>query len=190
MIEFQSLTIRAFKLDLEDRGENYAQLATYLGTLPESPHGFLLDDKTYLRAGLPTPVSGNSALMLSETRYRSHFRIVGDRSVHYGAFSSSGMSAPPAAAPQTSALAASEVAIRRAPRRWNTARTRQSGDARSRIIPRIVARNLRHRHRRQTTRWRPNANGSLALWGPRGPRGRVGAPATCCVAAFLRRSLP
>ena len=99
MIEFQSLTIRAFKLDLEDRGENYAQLATYLGTLPESPHGFLLDDKTYLRAGLPTPVSGNSALMLSETRYRSHFRIVGDRSVHYGAFSLSGMSAPPAAAP-------------------------------------------------------------------------------------------
>ena len=104
MIEFQSLTVRAFKLDLEDKGENYGQIATYLGTLPQSPHFFTLDDKITFRAGLPVPVSGNTALMLAGTRYRPHFRVMGDRSVHYGSFSSGSSgaaSAPPPVAATT-----------------------------------------------------------------------------------------
>ncbi|UOQ69968.1 methyltransferase domain-containing protein [Hymenobacter cellulosilyticus] len=36
-IKFYSLTVRAFKLDLEDQCEDYGQVATYLGTSPTSP---------------------------------------------------------------------------------------------------------------------------------------------------------
>ena len=32
------------------------------------------------------PVCGNTAAMVSETRYGKHFRLIGDRSVHYGVF--------------------------------------------------------------------------------------------------------
>src|SRR3990167_4854729 len=44
MIGFHSLTVRAFKLDLEDRCEDYGQVAYYLGTVAEQPHSFILDD--------------------------------------------------------------------------------------------------------------------------------------------------
>ena len=44
MVDFYSMTIRAFKLDdLEDICEDYGQIATYLGTIPESTHQFVLD---------------------------------------------------------------------------------------------------------------------------------------------------
>jgi hypothetical protein len=36
--------------------------------------------------GQPMLVCGNTAAMVSETRYHPHFRVVGDRSVHYGPF--------------------------------------------------------------------------------------------------------
>lgn len=36
--------------------------------------------------GLPMPVCGNTAMTLADTRYAPHFRIDGDRSVHYGPF--------------------------------------------------------------------------------------------------------
>jgi hypothetical protein len=41
MIGFHSLTVRAFKLDLEDRCEDYGQLAHYLGTVAEQPRSFV-----------------------------------------------------------------------------------------------------------------------------------------------------
>ncbi len=94
MIDFHSVTVRAFKLDLEDLCESYGQVAYYLGTIPESPHRFILDDHHVLKTGQPTPVCGNTAAMLQETRYRPHFRVVGDRAVHYGLFD-----CPPKAAP-------------------------------------------------------------------------------------------
>lgn len=86
MIGFHSLTVRAFKLDLEDRCEDYGQLATYLGTLPDDPHRFVLDDHHVFETGRPVPVCGNTAVMLSHTRYAPHFNIIGDTSVHYGLF--------------------------------------------------------------------------------------------------------
>lgn len=43
-IEFYSMTMRAFNLDLEGRCEDYGQVASYLGTLPDHPHAFDLDD--------------------------------------------------------------------------------------------------------------------------------------------------
>jgi SAM-dependent methyltransferase len=86
MIDFYSMTVRAFKLDLEDLCEDYGQVATYLGTLPESPHRFLLDDHHLFQTGLPLRVCGNTAAMVGETRYRAHFRVQGDHAVHYGPF--------------------------------------------------------------------------------------------------------
>lgn len=86
-ITFHSITIRAFKLDsLEDRCEDYGQVATYMGTLPEFPHAFVLDDHHLFPANKPVLVCGNTASMLQETRYARHFRILGDRSRHFGLF--------------------------------------------------------------------------------------------------------
>jgi arsenite methyltransferase len=87
MIDFYSMTIRAFKLDnLEDICEDYGQIATYKGTLPDSPHQFVLDDHHIFIAGKPMLVCGNTAAMLQETRYSDYFEIIGDRSTHYGPF--------------------------------------------------------------------------------------------------------
>ncbi len=98
-ISFESCTVRVFKLaDLEDKCEDYGQVATYLGTLPECPHAFLLDDHHTFRAGKPALVCGNTAAMLSETRFTSHFRVSGDRTVHFGLFADCGGPSPTAGA--------------------------------------------------------------------------------------------
>jgi len=86
MIDFYSMTVRAFKVDLEDICENYGHVAYYKGTLPESPHSFVLDDHHEFKNGMPVPVCGNTANMLSETRFKDHFRVEGDFSTHYGVF--------------------------------------------------------------------------------------------------------
>jgi SAM-dependent methyltransferase len=86
MVDFYSVTVRAFKLDLEDLCEDYGQVATYLGTIPESPHRFVLDDHHTFHTGQPMLVCGNSAAMVQETRFGKHFRVTGDKSVHFGPF--------------------------------------------------------------------------------------------------------
>lgn len=87
MVQFRSLTVRAFKLDnLEDLCEDYGQIAFYHGTISGHPHGFRLDDHHYFETNRPALVCGNTAAMLEETRFGPHFRIQGDRSVHYGPF--------------------------------------------------------------------------------------------------------
>ena len=87
MIDFHSMTLRAFKLDdLEDTCEDYGQVATYRGTIAESPHVFTLDHHHVFESGRPVRVCGNTAAMLSETRYGEHFQVHADRAVHYGLF--------------------------------------------------------------------------------------------------------
>lgn len=86
MIDFYSITIRAFKLDLEDRCEDYGQVAYYQGTIAESPHVFTLDDHHTFKTGQPLLVCSNTAAMLSGTRFSPHFKIVGDTSTHLGLF--------------------------------------------------------------------------------------------------------
>jgi len=86
MIDFRSLTIRTFKIDFEDICENYGHVAFYNGTLPESPHEFHLDDHHVFKKGLPVPVCGNTAKMLTLSRYGKYFQVVGDFSTHYGKF--------------------------------------------------------------------------------------------------------
>ena len=84
-IVFHSLTVRAFKLDLEDQCEDYGQVATYLGTA-DSPHRFVLDDHHVFETGRPVLVCGNTADMLERTRYGAHFRIDGAKTTHFGLF--------------------------------------------------------------------------------------------------------
>jgi arsenite methyltransferase len=86
MVQFTSRTIRAFRLALEDRCEDYGQVATYRGTIPGHPHHFDLDDHHRLETARPLRVCGNTASMLSNTRYAPHFRVQGDRSTHFGLF--------------------------------------------------------------------------------------------------------
>ena len=85
--KFTSLTIRAFKLaSIEDRCEDYGQVAYYNGGIEEAPHAFELDDHHLFEKGRPLLVCGNSAAMVEETRYGKYFTITGDRSTHFGLF--------------------------------------------------------------------------------------------------------
>ncbi len=86
MVDFYSVTVRAFKLPLEDICEDYGEVATYKGTVPEHPHFFDLDDHHRFYTDKPMLVCGNTADMVSKTRYGGHFDVRGDRSVHFGAF--------------------------------------------------------------------------------------------------------
>ena len=87
MIDFCSMTIRAFKLDdLEDICEDYGQAATYLGNIIDCPHRFELDDHHIFIAHKPMLVCGNTASMLGKTRYKNSFKVEGDRPIHFGPF--------------------------------------------------------------------------------------------------------
>lgn len=87
---FYSVTLRLFKLPLEERCEDYGQLATYRGTLPHVGALFTLDENHVFEARRPERVCGNTADMLAATRFADHFDVVGDKSEHFGAFDCSG----------------------------------------------------------------------------------------------------
>ncbi|MHB8764284.1 MAG: methyltransferase domain-containing protein [Deferrisomatales bacterium] len=85
---FWGATFRLFKLrDLEDGEEDYGQAAQYLGTIPGCHHHFTLDADNRFEAGRASPVGGNTARILEASRFAPHFRILGDRSRHFGPFS-------------------------------------------------------------------------------------------------------
>ena len=84
-IRFNSATIRAFKLTLEDRCEDYGQIATYNGGMRFSEHRFILDDHHTFFKDKALPVCGNTADMLSQTRYASYFTVT-ERKQHFGLF--------------------------------------------------------------------------------------------------------
>lgn len=83
---FFSITTRSFKLPLEDRCEDYGQVAFYKGTIEHATHRFALDDHHIFESGKPMAVCSNTAAMLQDTRYRPHFRVEGDSSTHFGLF--------------------------------------------------------------------------------------------------------
>ncbi|MCL2712836.1 MAG: methyltransferase domain-containing protein [Methanomassiliicoccaceae archaeon] len=89
--KFSSRTVRAFKLDdLEDICEDYGQVAYYDGSIPGYLHHFDLDDHHRFFTGKPMLVCGNTASMISNTRYGKAFKVIGNRDVHYGAFGACG----------------------------------------------------------------------------------------------------
>jgi ubiquinone/menaquinone biosynthesis C-methylase UbiE len=84
---FSSRTVRAFKLnDLEGSCEDYGQVAFYDGSIPGYPHFFDFDNQHHFITGKPMLVCGNTASMISNTRYGKAFKIIGNRDVHFGLF--------------------------------------------------------------------------------------------------------
>ncbi len=84
---FYSMTVRVFNLpSLEDRCEDYGQVAWYNGTMEHAPNRFVLDDHHIFLTGQPMLVCSNTASMLADTRLAEHFRIEGELSTHYGLF--------------------------------------------------------------------------------------------------------
>jgi len=83
---FTSRTVRAFKLDdLEDICEDYGQVAFYNGRIPGHPHYFDLDDHHRFFTNQPLLVCGNTASMISNTRFRKVFKVT-ERTGHFGKF--------------------------------------------------------------------------------------------------------
>ena len=86
MVNFRSITMRAFRVAMEDRCEDFGQVATYRGTIPGLPHAFVLDDHHRFEAGKPLRVCRNTFDMLALSRYAVHFVLAGDTSTHFGLF--------------------------------------------------------------------------------------------------------
>lgn len=84
-IRFKSQVRRGFKLDLEPECEDYGQVAVYRGTLPGCESAFDLDNGHHFPAGTPVRVCGNSADMLTESRFAAHFDV-SERLRHLGSF--------------------------------------------------------------------------------------------------------
>nr|HPO24131.1 methyltransferase domain-containing protein [Arenimonas sp.] len=86
MVGFTSKTVRAFKIELEDKCEDFGQIAYYRGGIAECPVFFDLDDHHRFEINKPMLVCGNTADMISQSRFASHFDIVGEKTTHYGLF--------------------------------------------------------------------------------------------------------
>jgi ubiquinone/menaquinone biosynthesis C-methylase UbiE len=83
---FESITIRAFRMELEDRCEDYGQVAIYTGKIPNHSLSFKLDDHHIFEANRPMVVCSNTARMLSQSRYAPYFKILGSEDQHFGLF--------------------------------------------------------------------------------------------------------
>lgn len=86
-VKFYSITYRLWKIrDLDDACEDYGHVAIYKGSIPESPSEFVLDAFHVFDKNKPERVCGNTALMLSRTRFKKHFKIYGSFREHFGEF--------------------------------------------------------------------------------------------------------
>lgn len=82
-VNFSSITFRVFKVrGLEDRRENYGQLATYTSC----GSGMKLDADYEFRKGMALPVDGNTAMILQQARFNGKFNVT-PRGPHRGLFS-------------------------------------------------------------------------------------------------------
>ncbi|MBI2372431.1 MAG: methyltransferase domain-containing protein [Deltaproteobacteria bacterium] len=84
-IHFSSVTLRGFKLELEDACEDYGQVAVYKGTIPGRAKELVLDRAHRFEAGRPVRVCKNTADMLTKSRYSAHFRVSAEMT-HLGLF--------------------------------------------------------------------------------------------------------
>jgi arsenite methyltransferase len=86
-IKFESITYRFFKLEgLEDACEDFGQLVVYKGTIPGNEDQFVLDQGHVFIKDREERVCGNTYKMLAETRFKDHFKYMGDMSTHIGLF--------------------------------------------------------------------------------------------------------
>jgi SAM-dependent methyltransferase len=86
-INFYSITYRLWKVEgLEESWEDYGKTATYLGGVPESPTVFELDENYVFEQNTPVRICKNTELMLTQTRFKPFFKVMGDSKRHLGAF--------------------------------------------------------------------------------------------------------
>lgn len=86
-ITFYSITYRLWKIKgLEDGCEDYGHIAIYKGGIKEFLYKFPLDQNHIFQKNKPERVCGNTTLMLSKTRYKKFFKIIGTFKKHYGSF--------------------------------------------------------------------------------------------------------
>jgi arsenite methyltransferase len=84
---FDSVTLRLLALeDLDEGCEDYGQVAVYRGGIDAAESSFRLDDHHLFEVGRPERVCGNTAAMLSDTRFARFFDVFGNRDVHFGAY--------------------------------------------------------------------------------------------------------
>ena len=94
-IKFYSVTYRLFKLPtLEPDCEDYGQAVRYLGNIPHSEKGMLLDAHHYFEKGKIVSVCGNTWNMLQQTRFKDSFEFIGNFETHYGIFEGCGKNTP------------------------------------------------------------------------------------------------
>jgi len=85
--KFYSITYRLFKhKSMEDKCEDFGQVAIYKGTMSEHPDFYDLDDHHRFITNKPMLVCGNTANMVGGTWLAPHFKVLGDTSTHYGLF--------------------------------------------------------------------------------------------------------
>lgn len=95
-IRFCSATCRLFKLpELEPTSEDYGQQVRYRGTIEHGSERFVLDQDDVFASGQSVSVSGNTASILSLSRFAPHFELIGDRATHVGAFVNDASAAAP-----------------------------------------------------------------------------------------------
>ncbi|MEW6002300.1 MAG: arsenosugar biosynthesis radical SAM (seleno)protein ArsS [Nitrospirota bacterium] len=86
-ITFYSITYRLWKLKgLEYTSEDYGHNATYKGGIVDSPVEFELDCSDVFLKNKNERICGNTALMLSETRFKDYFIVTGNFDRHLGEF--------------------------------------------------------------------------------------------------------
>lgn len=85
-IHFSSQTVRAFKIEAEDREEDYGHRVKYDGSIAEFSDEFVLDLNNRFAAGEWVNVSGNVANILSQSRYSDAFVVEGSFEAHHGRF--------------------------------------------------------------------------------------------------------
>ncbi len=83
--KFFKIVWRGFKLELDQRCEDYGQMALYKGNLPSSPTVFKLDNTHEFEAGRPIAVCRNTAHMLTQTRFARYFEVT-SAIKHFGLF--------------------------------------------------------------------------------------------------------
>lgn len=94
--KFYSITYRLFKhKEMEDKCEDFGQIAIYKGTISEHPDYYDLDDHHRFITNKPMLVCGNTANMVGGTWLASHFTVMGDTKTHYGLFDCNPITATP-----------------------------------------------------------------------------------------------
>jgi len=85
--KFYSITYRLWKIEgLDSVCEDYGQFAVYKGGIEHSEMEFQLDSNHLFEINRPEHVCKNTADMLSKTRYKKYFDIIGNTDIHFGEF--------------------------------------------------------------------------------------------------------